>query len=215
MPYITPNSIPTTVYCGRLLIPDDIYILAAVKGAIFELTKSENWEQVGAKTPDEMATEMSKMYDILMEGSHCMIGSLIHYATSLPPTGVLACDGAVYNRVDYPILYDAILPILQIDADTFNVPNIQDAFMLASGANHDVFTNGGDETVTLSIDQLPSHSHSYNVPTTNIDVESVGVPDPTGAGIPMLPAVTGNTGNNQAHENMPPFVTFAVGIVAK
>lgn len=215
MPYITPNNIPTTVYCGRLLIPDDIYILAAVKGAIYELTLPETWEQVGTKTPAEMAAEMEKMYDTLMEGSRCMIGSIIHYATIEEPDGVLPCDGSLYQRVDYPILYANILTAYQVNADEFLTPAIENVFMIAAGSNHSVLSVGGAETVALTVGELPSHNHGYNTPTFNIDIESVGVPDPTGVGIPQIPVITGNTGNDETHENMPPFVAYKVGIVAR
>lgn len=45
--------------CRRLLIPDDLTILAAVGGALSELTKPYNWEQVGTMTPGEAAELMS------------------------------------------------------------------------------------------------------------------------------------------------------------
>ena len=215
MGYKTPDSIPTTVYCGRLRIPDDIYILAAVKGAILELTKPENWTQLGLVSPEDMAAQMQLMYDEMMEGSMCMIGALVHYASVNPPTGILKCDGATYQRSIYPRLYDAIDPSFHIDANSFTVPHIQDVFMLASGTSYTPLQSGGEEDVTLTLNQMPSHDHSYTTPTFNVDVESVGVPDPTGVGLPQIPATTGSNGGNQAHNNMPPYVSYSVGIVAK
>lgn len=58
MPYLTPESIPVTTRCRTLLIPDDILILAAVNGALYDLALAENWEQYGAVTPSEMAERM-------------------------------------------------------------------------------------------------------------------------------------------------------------
>ena len=38
---------------------------------------------------------------------------------------------------------------------------IQDRYLVATGSNHTVNTTGGSSTVTLTTDNLPSHSHSY------------------------------------------------------
>ena len=38
---------------------------------------------------------------------------------------------------------------------------IQDRYLVAAGSNHTVNTTGGSSTVTLTTDNLPSHSHSY------------------------------------------------------
>jgi len=63
MPYITPDTIPVATRSRDLLIPDDIYILAAVNGALYDLTLPENWEKVGAISPDEIAARMLEMFE--------------------------------------------------------------------------------------------------------------------------------------------------------
>ena len=215
MPYITPNSIPSASICGRLLIPDDIHILAAVKGAILELAKVHNWEQVGTVDAVAMATRMQEMYDDFLESDCNMIGTITHYVQDTPPSNILACDGSVYNRVDYPKLYAVLPAILILDADTFNTPLVEDAFLLGAGASYSHLANGGNKEITLSLAQMPNHSHWYDKPTFNVDVESVGVPDPTGVGQPFIPTTTSSVGSGEAHDNMPPYVAFNVGIMAK
>lgn len=215
MGYKTPDSIPSSVYCGRVSVPDDIYILAAVKGAILELTMPENWTQLGSITPEQMADAMQTMYDEIFDGSICMIGALIHYITSNPPSGVLPCDGGLYARTTYPKLYDVLPANLIVDANSFNTPTIENVFMLAAGSSYLPETVGGAETHSLSTDEMPIHQHGYSSPTINVDVFTAGVPDPTGVGLPMLPATTDFAGGGQAHNNMPPFIAYKVGIVAR
>jgi len=215
MGYITPDNVPNTKFCVRFFVPDDIYILAAFKGAILELTSPENWEQVGTKTPDEMAALFQTLYDDALKGSACMIGSLVHYVTVNPPSGVLACDGTQYLRVDYPNLYSALPASLIVDADNFITPTIQDTFLLASGTTYLPEDTGGETEHTLTVSEMPAHSHTYDKETYNVDVESVGVPDPTGVGLPAIPTQTSSTGDGNAHNNMPPFVAYKVGIVAR
>lgn len=59
--WLTPDEIPADFYCRALSIPANIYIQAAVTGALLELTFPEKWEQVGAVTPEEMAAAMLTM----------------------------------------------------------------------------------------------------------------------------------------------------------
>lgn len=213
MPFITPETLPSTGYCGRLFIPDDPYILAAIHGVMDELGNSDNWEQVTGVTPSAIASVMREMQDELWRGQHCMIGSLVHYVTDDAPQGILKCDGGQHLRVDYPRLYAELPAVLIVDADNFITPTIEAVFMLATGGSYAAGATGGLDEVTLTVNQLPAHSHLYDKEIYNIDVEAPGIPDPTGVGIPPIPTFTSNTGDNASHENMPPFVAYHVGIV--
>jgi hypothetical protein len=52
--YLTPDSIPASLTRRWICFPDDQYILAAINGALWELTFPFNWELFGAITPDEI-----------------------------------------------------------------------------------------------------------------------------------------------------------------
>jgi microcystin-dependent protein len=156
-----------------------------------------------------------------------MIGAIVPYATTNPPTGTLPCDGSTHNRADYPALYAALPPALQ-NGDTFTTPDLRGLFILSAGAGYTPYDTGGAVSVTLDESQMPPHAHdtaphdhTYTRPTFGIDIESVGVPDPTGVGNPpftdttfpalveVLPA-----GGGQPHDNMPPYIALAYAIVA-
>lgn len=47
MPYLTPETLPPTLHCRRLLIPDSSEWLAIISGALTELTLTWNWQQKG------------------------------------------------------------------------------------------------------------------------------------------------------------------------
>jgi len=215
MAYITPIATPASQRCWRLSIPQDKQILGAVLGQLLELTKEYHWEQTTGISALATAALMQEMFDKFSVGDYCMIGSLIHFVTNSPPSGVLLCDGTQYLREDYPDLYSDLPASLIIDADNFVVPTIEDVFMLASGSSYLPETTGGAETHVLTVAEMPAHNHIYDKPTFNIDVESIGVPDPTGVGNPPVPTATSNTGSDEAHENMPPFIAYKVGIVAR
>lgn len=64
MPYLTGESLPSELVCGRLFIPNDRQLIANIKGAIWQLTKAYNWEQFGAVTVDETVAAMETMFDV-------------------------------------------------------------------------------------------------------------------------------------------------------
>jgi len=56
--YLTPDSIPSALTRRWICFPDDQYILAAINGALWELTFPYNWELFGTISPDDIAAEL-------------------------------------------------------------------------------------------------------------------------------------------------------------
>lgn len=86
-----------------------------------------------------------------------------------------------------------------------NTPNLQDKFVLGAGPVHNPGDTGGEETVTLTIEQMPKHNHT---------AETISLSDYKSGGskmdVFMLPGGTEEiktdyTGGGEAHNNMPPY----------
>ena len=86
---------------------------------------------------------------------------------------------------------------------------IKDRFLLAAGDTSSAGSTGGSATHTLTVDEMPSHSHDVRI----------AHPFEAGGAHPFVPYssnpepyVVGNydvvqfTGNNQPHNNMPPYL---------
>lgn len=82
--WITPETIPAETICRTLFIPDDDIFYANVVGALLPLTYAENWEQVGAITPDEAAERSRELFDAFV-ASECE-----------NPSVPMTCDVAYY-----------------------------------------------------------------------------------------------------------------------
>jgi microcystin-dependent protein len=68
-------------------------------------------------------------------------------------------------------------------------------------------TTGGIAAHTLTVEELPSHQHTQTAATRGSNTEGIGanVDDPSKVSL-NRDDLTGFTGGNQPHENLPPFV---------
>ena len=87
---------------------------------------------------------------------------------------------------------------------------IQDRFLLAAGSNYTAGDTGGEAEHTLTIDEMPSHNH--HILTNNDDFNNssgggnYGTTHDGTANWYQTTWYTENTGEGQAHNNMPPYL---------
>jgi len=162
-PFVTPLTLPTTLMCRRLLFPASIEFSQLVNGALAELIKPKNFtETEGGLTVAETIAAFNEMFSEYLKGCSSMVGQIVTLATLLLPEDMLWCDGATYNRVDYPELYGVIDNAFILTADTFKTPDLVGKFPLGVSGSHAIGTGGGLENVTLSTAEIPSHTHVQN-----------------------------------------------------
>ena len=92
---------------------------------------------------------------------------------------------------------------------------ISGKFLFSVDANHAIGTSGGEEKHQLTINEIPSHTHSY----AYFREENWYRPPTSGSSGYKFPCIydstnsfcyestTGSTGSNQSHNNMPPYIT--------
>jgi len=176
-------------------------------------------------TPSEIDDLDAKLAEVQFSLMNPLTGLIMPICTAGVPQGMLLCDGATYQRVDYPLLYDKIELYYIIDADSFRVPDLQDKFVLGAGPLHPDGTAGGAAEHTMTIDELVSHSHD-NAPHVHSEITAVpviingGVEAPASAAQPAAGTtgatsiVIDNTGGGQPMDIMPPFYSLRYAVVA-
>ena len=80
-----------------------------------------------------------------------------------------------------------------------NTPDLRGRFILGVSDSHAVNSTGGEETHTLSINEMPSYNH------LNATAGNSGAGLETGVGSIANGYPTTSTGGNQPHNNMPPY----------
>lgn len=88
-------------------------------------------------------------------------GIIMPFAGTVAPQGCLFCDGSAVSRTTYAALF-AVIGTTYGEGDgstTFNVPDLSGRVVIGVSNSHALGTTGGSETVTLTTDQLPAHSH--------------------------------------------------------
>lgn len=234
MPFLTPDAAAADDFiCRRLRIPNDPSIIALVNGVITELLHEWAYEQHGDMTPADTVQMFQEMFEDYHESDVCMIGSIVAIATTVAPPNMLDCNGAIYQRADYPKLYDLLHPRLIISATEFKTPDMVGYFPIAAGGDLSQwpahYTNGSFYH-SLQPENIPPHSHTIQ-PHSHIThdhpplptIASVGVPPEavTAAG-PHFPASTQaaalSTDVYGAGEDVlivPPLYTVRFCVVAK
>ena len=88
-------------------------------------------------------------------------GIVIPFGGASAPEGYLLCNGAAVSRSDYATLFGVIGTTYGAGdgSTTFNVPDLSGRVVIGVSGTHALASTGGSETVTLSANELPAHSH--------------------------------------------------------
>jgi microcystin-dependent protein len=91
-------------------------------------------------------------------------GVISQYAGATAPAGYLLCQGQSISTTTFAGLFAAIGYNYGGSGESFNLPNLENRVPVGKGAGTFASLNatGGAETVTLTTDQIPSHTHTQN-----------------------------------------------------
>jgi len=143
------------------------------------------------------------------------VGSIIMYGAASPPLGWLVCNGD-----PIPSQYTALISLIGA-----NLPNLQSRVPIGLGQGlglspySSMFGTGGLESVTLTTNEMPSHSHSVNDPGHDhsdgmsqgggfaaTDGSNGNRANPRRTGSSLTSITLSSTGGGNPHENRQPYL---------
>lgn len=171
------------------------------------------------------------------------VGQIALIASDFAPRGWAFCNGQILSVSDYPVLYGLIGNTYGGKVNvSFALPDLRGRVPIHSGqgpglSNYNLSQKGGEETVTLNMLQIPSHTHlatvtdgnaSIPVNTTDGNADSTnpatGVLSNIGNDLytsstpngtyPAAAPVTGTavtnslTGGSESHSNIQPYIAI-------
>jgi len=139
------------------------------------------------------------------------VGTIIAFPSIYPPNKYINCDGRALSRSTFNALYQVIGTQFGAGdgSTTYNLPDLQGRVIVGAGAgsgltNRNIGQKVGAETHTLSIAEMPAHTHTY-VTTSLTDPRDVNVRGGSpSAALRTLTSTSNSTGGSGAHNNMQP-----------
>ena len=151
------------------------------------------------------------------------VGEIRMFAGNFAPVGWAFCNGAQLAISENEVLFQLIGTTYGGDGQTtFNLPDLQSRVPVhmgtGGGSSYIIGQNGGVEQVTLTVNQIPGHSHipqCSSAAATNAgaqnDVWAVVGNSQYSAGAPsvtMSPDALAVSGGSQPHDNMVPYLVI-------
>jgi len=154
------------------------------------------------------------------------LGEIDLVAFNFAPQGWAFCDGQLVAIQQNTALFSLLGTNFGGDGiTTFALPDLRGRRAIGQGQgpglqNYDVGQAGGEETVTLTLNQIPVHSHSFAAsgapggskgPGGNFwgSASQVNLYSTPGHGpANMAPQAIGATGVGGPHDNMPPYLVM-------
>jgi microcystin-dependent protein len=139
---------------------------------------------------------------------------------SFAPKGWALCDGQLLPINQNQALFSLLGTTFGGDGRVnFALPDLRARTPIHVGSGHTLGERGGEQAHTLSIAELPTHTHVLNGSST-AGTQPIPVGNLVAAAAPanpylaptnlaaMNPASMANTGGSQVHLNMQPFLTL-------
>ena len=183
---------------GELVIIDDESDRPKIKigDGVSTYSQLPFFDTVYSEKPVYTYTEINGLSDVLDN-----LQQQINVIPIIPSGMIMIWSGDSSNVPDGWVLCDG----------TNGTPDLSDKFVLGAGNTHSVGDTGGSDSVSLTVDEIPSHNHnlSYDVITGQSGgTTTIANSSWFGSYNAVVINSTEDTGGGQAHNNMPPYYTL-------
>jgi microcystin-dependent protein len=146
------------------------------------------------------------------------------FSFNFPPKGWAQCNGQLLPINQNQALFSLLGTTYGGDGRVnFGLPDLRGRAPIHVGGGFTLGQRGGEETHTLTLNELPTHNHVAQASNTDGDGPAPGAAavlatsptkfwnQPTGP-TTLIPGTIGSSGGSQAHQNMQPYLSLFVCI---
>lgn len=146
------------------------------------------------------------------------VGEIRMFAGNFAPAGWMFCEGQLMPISENETLFQLIGTTYGGDGEsTFALPDLRSRIPIHQGNGFILAETGGVETVTLTGQQIPSHSHPFIASSASgseanasnqvlAASPNVSIYRPATPNLPMLASSLSSTGGSQPHQNLMPYL---------
>lgn len=146
------------------------------------------------------------------------VGEIRMFAGNFAPAGWMFCEGQLLPISENETLFQLIGTTYGGDGEsTFALPDLRGRIPIHQGNGFILAETGGAEEITLTVPQIPTHSHPYlatgnagtqvdpagNVVSASPTIDFYVVDTPTSA---LSASAVGSVGGSQPHTNFQPYL---------
>jgi len=154
------------------------------------------------------------------------VGEIRMFGGNFPPSGWAFCSGQLMPISENDTLFNLIGTTYGGDGqETFGLPDLQGRIPIHQGSGFVIGQKAGEESVTLTTNQIPGHSHVPTCQSTNAPASppanGVWATTPSqliyssnAPATPMNAGISTIAGGSQPHDNMMPYlvVSFIISL---
>jgi len=140
------------------------------------------------------------------------------FSFNFPPKGWAFCNGQLLPINQNQALFSLLGTTYGGDGRVnFGLPNLQSRAPIHMGSGHTLGEVGGEQGHTLSISEIPTHTHTVNASSTvgnsalannTVLANALNLYGPPNSLVALNASSVTNVGGSQAHLNMQPFLVL-------
>ena len=146
------------------------------------------------------------------------VGEIRMFGGNFAPAGWMFCEGQLLPISEYETLFNLIGTTYGGDGQsTFALPDLRGRLPMHFGNGFTLAETGGVETVTLTVSQIPAHTHAFlatssfgtqSSPGGNVlaQTQAIKLYDSTAPTTAMASGAVSSTGGSQPHDNFQPYL---------
>lgn len=154
------------------------------------------------------------------------VGEIRMFGGNFAPAGWMFCEGQLLPISENETLFQLIGTTYGGDGEnTFALPDLRGRIPIHQGNGFILAETGGAEEITLTVSQIPAHTHSLlasnanggtTLPENNLHAKSTSNEpySPFDANVPLRPTSISLVGGSQPHTNFQPYlcVSFIISL---